>query len=292
MHKKHTPSAQQAQEPFSLDQCSCPVVVIDLKNNFTAISSSGAWDAAFSRCSPLAVSPALPPGPYTVQLYSVLTAVSAITGQVSTREGRGTPTHPKHCAGLSNNRQGSPHPHVLASSARCESITRDERRKKKGKRGKTPSEAFTKSVQGGGGRGPGPPAHVKRADLPHSPSPYDLACTVRAHPTGNHQSPGASLGRSPNGTRQVEERNFFLTRHSDRCSQPPLSPPLFNVAPPFCRPRALPPPSKGPLSRDKRRYGLPETPDLAGPRQAGREWGPEVGRERHASMMLFVLRYM
>lgn len=205
MHKKHTPSAQQAQEPFSLDQCSCPVVVIDLKNNFTAISSSGAWDAAFSRCSPLAVSPALPPGPYTVQLYSVLTAVSAITGQVSTREGRGHTHAPETLCGPEQQQARVPTPTCacIIGPVRINHARREE--KKKGKRGKTPSEAFTKSVQGGGGRGPGPPAHVKRADLPHSPSPYDLACTVRAHPTGNHQSPGASLGRSPNGTRQVEE---------------------------------------------------------------------------------------
>lgn len=140
----------------------------------------------------------LPPWPYTVHLYSVLTDASVLTAQVSTREGRGHTHAPETLCGPQQ-QQGSPHPHMLASSARCESITRDERDKKKKEKRKTHERHSTRECRGEG-RGPGPPAHVKRADLPHSPNPYKLACTVRVHPTGNHQSPGASRGRGPKGT--------------------------------------------------------------------------------------------
>lgn len=63
----------------------------------------------------------------------------------------------------------------------------------------------TRECRGGGGEGQArPAAHVKRADLPHSPKPYNLACTVRAHPTGNHQSPGAKDSKGTHGRSRSE----------------------------------------------------------------------------------------
>lgn len=73
---------------------------------------------------------------HTTFLYSVPTERSwhlDSPGPLPNPQGGGIhhPTQPRHCAGLPATKQGSPHPHVLASSGRCESITRETRGQKR-----------------------------------------------------------------------------------------------------------------------------------------------------------------
>lgn len=145
----------------------------------------------------------LPPWPYTVHLYSVLTDASVLTAQVSTREGRGHTHAPETLCGPQQ-QQGSPHPHMLASSARCESITRDERDKKKGKEENT-REAFNEGVQGGGARArPARPREAGRSTAQSQPVQARLHSTCASH--GQSPEPRRqSRSRSERHTRQVEE---------------------------------------------------------------------------------------
>lgn len=136
---------EQEQEPFSLDQCSRPVVVIDLRNNFTAT-----WgQCSFSRCSPLAACPALPPGPYTVHLYSVLTAVPGDNMSVIHKGLTGA--HPRSrntVRAQATTRVPTPTCACIIGPVRINHARREEGEKKE-----KISEAFSKRVQGGRGEG-------------------------------------------------------------------------------------------------------------------------------------------
>jgi hypothetical protein len=72
----------------------------------------------------------------------------------------------------------SPHPYVLASSARCESMSRDERAKKARKKKKKKGVVNSGST----GRGPGPPGHPRERGQIYrhfKPAQVNLGHTVR-----------------------------------------------------------------------------------------------------------------
>lgn len=174
---------------------------------------------------------------------------------------RATPTPPKHCAGLSNNK--GPHTRMCLHHRAGANQSRRLRGRKKEKR-KNPREAFDKRVQGGRSRAR--PARPREAGRSTAQS---QTVRLRLHSTC------ASHGQSSEPRRQSRSRSQrhtagrgvkFLSDSSLRSVLPAPPPHLCSTwLLRFLRPRALPP-SKAPMSRDKRRYGLPETPDLAGPR--------------------------
>lgn len=192
------PVYEGEKNPLSVSTNSlCIVIVVDVRKiplDFTAISTLGTCGAA-SRDARLALIAAV-----AVHRTLVLRAnrYAGVNSSGIHKGGTGgTPTPPKHCAGLSNNK--GPHTHICLHHRPGANQSGETRGTKKKEKRKTQERHPTRESRGEG-RGPGPPAHVKRADLPHSPNPYKLACTVRAHPTGNRQSPGASRGRGPKGT--------------------------------------------------------------------------------------------
>lgn len=142
-------------------------------------------------------------------LYSVLDHSVGIDkpGRYPQGEGLGgahyTHAPPKHCAGLSNNK-GSPHPHVLdyRPGANQSRKRRGEKEKQEGE--EKLSDAFNKRVQGGQGRGLGPPGRPREAGRSTAQS---QTVQPRLHSTcaSHGQSPEPWRQRFERHTRQVEE---------------------------------------------------------------------------------------